>query len=53
MLTILILEFQGVCHGITQDREGDGTDPNCVPCPPRTPKPPHVYPPAGPVINDT
>ena len=48
-----ILEFQGVGHGIPQDRERDRTDPNHVPCPPRTPKPPRVYPPAGPVIDDT
>ena len=36
-----------------QDRERARTDPNCVPCPPRTPKPPRVYPPAGPGIYDT
>ena len=35
------------------DREGAKTYPNRVPCPPRTPKPPRVYPPAGPVIDDT
>ena len=28
-------------------------DPNHVPHPPRTPKPPQVYPPMGPVIEDT
>ena len=40
-------------HGIPQDREGTRTDPNYVPCPPHTPKPHQVYPPAGPVIDDT
>ena len=29
-----ILDFQGVGHGMPQDREGARTDPNCVPCPP-------------------
>ena len=53
MLTIYILEFQGVGHGIPQDREGDKTDPNHVLCPPHTPKPPRVYPPPGHVIDDT
>ena len=48
-----ILDFQGVGHGIPQDREGDKTDPNPVPCPPRTLKPPWVYPPVGPMIDDT
>ena len=33
--------------------EGAKTDPNCVPCPPCTPKPPWLYPPAGLVIEDT
>ena len=36
-----------------QDREGARTDPNCVPCPLHTPKLPWLYPPAGPVIEDT
>ena len=36
-----------------QDREGARTDLNRVTCPPRTPKPPWVYPLAGPVIDDT
>ena len=35
-----------------QDREGARIDPNHVPHPPRTPKPPRVYPPAGPMIDD-
>ena len=48
-----ILYFQGVSHEMPQDREGARTNPNCVPLPPCTPKPPHVYPPAGPVIDDT
>ena len=48
-----ILEFQGVGHGIAHDREGARTDPNHVPCPPRTPKPPRLYPPAGPMIEIT
>ena len=48
-----ILEFQGVGHEMPQDREGDKTNPNCVPHPPHTPKPPRVYPPAGPMIDDT
>ena len=47
-----ILEFQGVGHGMLQDREGDRTNPNHVPCPPRTPKTPRVYPPTGHVIDD-
>ena len=38
---------------ISQDREGDRNDPKCVPHPPRTPKPPWVYPPMGVVIDDT
>ena len=45
--------FQGVGHWIPQDREGARTDPNHVPHPPHTPKPPRVYPPTGPVIDDT
>ena len=36
-----------------QYREGAKTDPNYVPLPPCTPKPPQLYPPAGPVIEDT
>ena len=36
-----------------QDREGARTDPNYVPCPPCIPKPPRVYPLAGPVNDDT
>ena len=36
-----------------QDREGARIDPNRVPHPPRTPKPPRLYPPVGPVIEDT
>ena len=36
-----------------QYREGAKTDPNRVPCPPRTPKPPQLYPLASPVIEDT
>ena len=47
-----ILEFQGVGHGMTQDREASRTNPNHVPCPPCTPKPPQVYPPTGLVIDD-
>ena len=47
-----ILEFQGVGHGMLQDREGERTNPNHVPCPPCTPKNPQVYPPAGHVIDD-
>ena len=54
MLTIFyILEFHCVVHGMPQDREGARTDPNLVPCPPHTPKPPRVYPPVGPVIEYT
>ena len=45
-----ILGFQDVGHGMPQDREGARMDPNRVP---RTPKPPRLYPPAGPVIEDT
>ena len=48
-----ILGFKGVSHGMPQDREGSRMDPNHVPHPPRTPKPPQLYPPAGPVIEDT
>ena len=36
-----------------QDREGARTNPNYVPHPPHTPKPPRVFPPAGPVIEYT
>ena len=36
-----------------QDREGARTDPKQLPCPPRTPKPPRVYPPLGLVIDYT
>ena len=36
-----------------QDREGARTDPNYVPHPPHTPKPPRVFPHAGPVIEYT
>ena len=52
MITIL-LEFQGVGHGIPQDREGARTDPNHGPSHPHTPKPPRAYPPTGPMIDDT
>ena len=45
-----ILGFQGVGHGIPQDREGAKMDPNHVP---RTPKPARLYPPAGPMIENT
>ena len=48
-----ILGNQGVGHGMPQDREGARRDPNRVPHPPRTPKPPWVYPPAGPIIEYT
>ena len=48
-----ILGFQGVGHGMPQDREGARMDPKCVPHPPCTPKPPRLYPPTGPVIEDT
>ena len=48
-----ILEFQGVVHGMPQDREGARTDLNYVTRPPHTPKSPWVYPPAGPMIDDT
>ena len=48
-----ILGNQGVGHGMPQDREGARRDPNRVPHPPRTPKPPLVYPPAGPMIEYT
>ena len=48
-----ILGFHGVSHGMPQDKEGARMDPNHVPCRPRTPKPPRVYPPASPVIDDT
>lgn len=47
-----ILGFQGVGQGMPQDRQGAKTDPNHVPRPPRTPKPPKVFPPAGLVIDD-
>ena len=40
-------------HGIPQDREWARTNPNYVPCPPLTPKPPQVYPHVGPMIDDT
>ena len=36
-----------------QDREGARMDPNHVTCPPCTPKPPWLYPPAAPMIEDT
>ena len=48
-----ILEFQGVGHGMPQDREGARTDPNQMPCPPHTPKPPWVYPLAIHMNDDT
>ena len=48
-----ILGFQGVIHGMPQDREGAKTDPDCVPRPPCTPKSPWIYPPADPMIEDT
>ena len=47
-----ILEFQGVGHGMIQDGEGKRTNPNHVPRPPRTPKPPWLYLPTGHVIDD-
>ena len=40
-------------HGMPQDREGARNDPNQVPLPPSRLKPPRVYPPTGPVIDDT
>ena len=48
-----ILYFQGVGHRIPQDMEEARTDPKHVTCPPHTPKPPRLCPPAGPVIDDT
>ena len=48
-----LLGNQGVGHGMPQDREGSRIDPNHVPHPPRTPKPPRLYPPVGPVIENT
>ena len=48
-----ILGFQGVGHGMPQDREGARTDPNRVPRPPHTPKPHWIYPLVGFVIEDT
>ena len=48
-----ILGNHGVGHGMPQYREGARIDPNRVPHPPCTPKPPRVYPHAGPVIDDT
>ena len=36
-----------------QDREGARMNPNRVPHPPHTPKLPRLYPPAGPMIEDT
>ena len=39
--------------GMPQNREGSRTDPNYVPRAPRPPKPPWVFPPVGPVIDDT
>ena len=48
-----ILDFQSVGHGVLQDREGARTNPNHVPRPLCTPKPPRVYPPMGIVIDDT
>ena len=36
-----------------QDRLGARTDPNRVPHPPHTPKPPWLYPPASPMIENT
>ena len=47
-----ILEFHGVGHGMPQDRKGETTDPNHVRRPPRTPNPPCLYPPTGPVIDE-
>ena len=44
---------QGVGHGMPQDREGARIDPNRVPRPPCPPKPPRIYPLAGPVIEYT
>ena len=48
-----ILGFWGVGHGMPQDREGVRIDHNHVPCPPHTTKLPQLYPPVGPVIEDT
>ena len=48
-----LLGNQGVGHGMPQDREGARTDPNRVPCPRCTPKPPWVYPPVGLVNENT
>ena len=48
-----ILGFQGVGHRMPQDKEGYRMDPNHVPCPSRTPKHPCLYPPMGPMIEDT
>ena len=36
-----------------QDRLGAKMDPNHVACPPHTPKPPRLYPPIGPMIENT
>ena len=47
-----ILEFQGVGHGMPQYRDGDRTNPNCVPHPLCIQKPPQEYPPMGPMIDD-
>ena len=48
-----LLCFQGVGHGIPQDREGSRADPNCVPRSLGTPKPPWLYHPACPMIEST
>ena len=48
-----ILEYRGVGHGIPEYSEGDMTDPNHVPRPTCTQKPPRVYPPTSAVIDDT
>ena len=47
-----ILDFQGMGHGMPQDREGARTDPNHVPHRPCTPKPPQVYLLVGAMIED-
>ena len=48
-----ILEFQGVGHGMPQNRQGARTYPNRVRRPPCTPNTPHLYPIASPVTDDT
>ena len=48
-----ILYFQGMGHGMPKNRDGDRTNPNHVPCPLCTPKPPRLDPHEGPMIDDT